>query len=58
MHLLGGKEKCLKATGGAKDKNVVATNFHGWLQALGSDELVVYADGSQKTDSEGGTCGK
>lgn len=49
-HLLGGKEKCLSATEGAKDKKVAATKFQGWSQKLGSDELVAYTDGSQKTD--------
>ena len=39
-HLLGGKEKCLKATEGAKDKKEAAARFQGWLQTLGSDELV------------------
>lgn len=41
-HLLGGKEKCLNATEGAKDKNVAVAKFQGWLQTLGSDELVAY----------------
>ena len=50
MHLLEGMEKCLSVTEGAKDKKVAAAKFHGWLQKLGSDELITYTDESQKTD--------
>ena len=56
-HLLGGIEKCLSATEGAEDKKVAAAKFQGWLQKLGSDKLVEYTDGSQKTDLVGNTIG-
>ena len=56
-HLLGGIEKCLSATEGAEDKKVAAAKFQGWLQKLGSDELVAYTDGSQKTDLVGNIIG-
>ncbi len=32
----------LKRNGRAKDKNVAVAKFQGWLQTLGSDELVAY----------------
>lgn len=56
-HLLGGIEKCLSVTEGAKDKKVAAAKFQGWLQKLGSDKIVVYSDGSQKTDLMSNTVG-
>ena len=56
-HLLGSIEKCLSESEGAKDKKVAAAKFQGWLQKLGSDELVVYTDRSRKTDLVGNTIG-
>lgn len=57
-HLLGGMEKCLSATEGAKDKKIAAAKFQGWLQKLVSDEIIVYSDKSHKTDLMGNTVGK
>lgn len=50
---MGGIDKCLSVMEGGEDKKVAAAKFQDWLQKLDSDELVVYTDGSQKTDLVG-----
>ena len=52
-HLFGGREKCLKATGGTEHKERAKTKFNAWLQSLNPLDLLIYTDGSQEINKAG-----